>query len=460
VKVDKSNLLIILWLAIPLGLLLGQPLLRQAGWLQSLKSVAAADSTMVEIPAGDFVMGLTVDEAWPLNQSWRNLPDVTILHPFTREVPQLKMHLNTFFIDRYEVTNAQYRRCVEAEVCPSLSLEGTSLPNGYATDPAYDQYPVRGVLWEAANSYCRWLDKRLPTEAEWEKAARGPSGWRYPWGNEWDSQAVELLQAKPAPVGRRTIDSSPYGVMDLAGNAPEWMADRFYLYPGNPAAHLHTSVAAAGAKVVRGAAYSQLLAISAMRTPMFPNAPTYPVGFRCAQGAPPLALMLSTPQAGKPAPGTHVDLAGMVYIEAGEFVMGRNDIAPHEGRSEEKPAHSIYLDSYYIDQYEVTVSDYADFLNALGGHIWRCQGYSCAWQKEDGSFAQAGLRLVEGRYEAEPGYETIPVAYVAWPAAADYCAWAGKRLPTEAEWEKAARGTDGRVYAADRAHRTEVPRVS
>ena len=120
---------------------------------------------------------------------------------------------------------------------------------------------------------------------------------------------------------------------------------------------------------------------------------------------------------------------GMVLIPAGEFQMGSNS-----GESNEKPIHSVYIDAFYMDEYEVTNAEYAAFLNAKGKHTESGK----TWLYIGG--ARARIEYVAGVYRAKAGYENHPVTGVSWYGAMAYAAWAGKRLPTEAEWEKAARG--------------------
>jgi formylglycine-generating enzyme len=184
------------------------------------------DASMVLIPAGEFYMGSDdqrVDER-----------------------PQRQVYLDAFEIDRYEVANAQYQRFVEATGRkPPLYWNGNHFLAGQA------DIPVVGIGWQDADAYCEWAGKRLPTEAEWEKACRGADGRRYPWGDEWHPnrlntwfiledldtniwdvawsflQTGQIDPGMPGlrPVGTFLEGASPYGVMDLAGNASEWVWD-------------------------------------------------------------------------------------------------------------------------------------------------------------------------------------------------------------------------------------------
>lgn len=129
----------------------------------------------------------------------------------------------------------------------------------------------------------------------------------------------------------------------------------------------------------------------------------------------------------------------MVHIPAGEFQMGSNDA---EAGSDEQPVHTVYLDAFYIDKYEVTNAEYAAFLNAKGKHI---EGGIKLFDLND---SDAHIEYVDDRYQAKAGYGNHPVIEVSWYGAMAYAEWAGKRLPTEAEWEYAARGgLTGKKYA-------------
>jgi formylglycine-generating enzyme required for sulfatase activity len=134
-----------------------------------------------------------------------------------------KVSVKAFWIDKFEVTNAQYAKFLEETKHPKPA---------YWEDPAYNQsqQPVVGVRWEDAVAYARWVGKRLPSEVEWEKAARGPDGRIYPWGDTWSSDRCNSTGKQdgfegPAPVGQFPSGASPYGVMDMVGNVWEWVGD-------------------------------------------------------------------------------------------------------------------------------------------------------------------------------------------------------------------------------------------
>ncbi len=416
------------------------------------------DVPMVEIPAGEFAMGIDPATAndryllWGRYTTGREVPGVPA---FGDEIPQLTVSLPAFHIDQVQVTNARYRRCVQAGVCGPLNLAGTHLPDDYLENPIYDDYPA-SVTWEDAGAYCQWVGKRLPTEAEWEKAARGTDGRTFPWGEEWDEARVAL---SVEPVGNRPDGTSPYDVLDMVGNLSEWTLHTFTFYPSNPLErtdkYMTFRVARGGYPTTYGRGLN-----ATTTTRLAHDSRLAPVGIRCVQGPAPAHLadvivdyrpvvpVLPTPQS--------VDLVGMVYVPAGEFIMGSPDewISEDPVRHQtESPQHVVYLDAFYVDRYEVTNEDYATFLNALGQNSLACDGHTCASvrREEDVNTSRRDVRLVEYpgmpyTYRVAEGYERYPVIGVSWYGAQVYCAWLGKRLPTEAEWEKAARGTDGRRY--------------
>ena len=166
---------------------------------------------MVFVPSGEFVMGSA-----DADQS-----------VFYDQKPQHTVYLDAFWIDKYEVTNARYQRCVAAGSCP---------PSHFAHDDRFngDRQPVVGISWGDATAYARWVGGRLPTEAEWEKAARGTDGRIYPWGNQWDGSKANTSEnglGTATDVGSYPDGASPYGALDMAGNVWEWVADWHGDYP-------------------------------------------------------------------------------------------------------------------------------------------------------------------------------------------------------------------------------------
>ena len=139
------------------------------------------------------------------------------------------------------------------------------------------------------------------------------------------------------------------------------------------------------------------------------------------------------------------DGAAMVVIPASTFMMGAVDADDLAGDAE-RPLHEVTLDSFQIDQFEVTVTQYAAFLNDIGGYVGLCNGFTCL----STGFETTNSHLINdtntGDYVARPGQENTPINNVSWHGADAYCAWVDARLPTEAEWELAARGTNGRLY--------------
>ena len=172
------------------------------------------------IPAGSFQMGCTGN-------------DPTDPYCYSDQQPLHAVTLGAYYIDKYEVTNARYKACVDAGQCLSPWNSGSFSRPSYYGNTAFNDYPVINVNWHHAAAFCTWAGKRLPTEAEWEKAARGSSGTRkYPWGNtELDcTKANTRVQnnfcvGDTSQVGAYPAGASPYGVMDMAGNVLEWVKD-------------------------------------------------------------------------------------------------------------------------------------------------------------------------------------------------------------------------------------------
>jgi formylglycine-generating enzyme required for sulfatase activity len=237
---------------------------------------------MVLIPAGPFTMG-----------SNDGLPN---------ERPEHTVTLDVYYIDRYEVTLSLYRKFLESgkrESPPTWDEEAAT---------AVGDRPAIGMRWESAAAYCQWAGKRLPTEAEWEKAARGTDGRRYPWGDMqpfvdianynrgmWVSEAITLvavtsgLEGMSVRHGLKEGGRSPFGVSHMAGNAAEWVADWYVrdYYQKSPGRN-PLGPATGGRRVLRGGSWADLP--SALRvTARFSAEPDFEdrtIGFRCAMDMP------------------------------------------------------------------------------------------------------------------------------------------------------------------------------
>ena len=410
---------------------------------------------MVLIPAGSFEMGSEDAEA------------------YANEDPVHTVHLDAFFMDTHEVTNAEFKAFVDAN--PAWQKDnieerfhdgaylnrwtGTDYPAGMA------EHPVMHVSWYAAMAYAAWAGKRLPTEAEWEYAARGGlAGKKYPWGDTItpaDANYGEHVN-DTTPVG--TYPANGYGLYDMAGNVWEWCLDAYdedFFYA---ASHDSRNPIAGGETVQelrdnfttlpterlgRGASWynsADDLRV-ARRGAGTPSLTFNSIGFRCVRDVTPATAGADIPEAedvdevgevaeketpadeGVPADDVAIDIPeGMALIPAGTFQMGSDD---PEADADEQPVHTVHLDAFYMDTHEVTNAQFKAFVDA-----------NPQWQKDniDDRFHNGNyLRHWTGT-DYPAGKADHPVRFVTWYAAMAYAEWTGKRLPTEAEWEYAARG--------------------
>jgi formylglycine-generating enzyme required for sulfatase activity len=163
---------------------------------------------MMLVPAGEFTMGSDNGD--------------------TDETPVHEPYLDAFYMDKYEVTNSLYRSCVDASACePPKSVKYVD-NRSYYDNPEFDTYPVTYLTWYMAETYCSWRGAKLPTEAQWEKAARGTDGRTYPWGEDIDCDHTNYdfyCTRDISEVGKYESGQSPFGIHDLAGNVWEWVAD-------------------------------------------------------------------------------------------------------------------------------------------------------------------------------------------------------------------------------------------
>ncbi len=241
----------------------------------ALKINSIDGAEIVLIPAGEFLMG---SDASKDPYFWG------------AEAPAHTVNLDAFWIYRTEVTQLMYSKCVEQKKCPVPVKINDPVAKQYGNS-RFDDYPIVMITWQGALAYCQWAGGRLPTEAEWEKAARGADGRLFPWGNEPDADGLANYSSNsPSPVGSYKAGSSPYGVYDMAGNVLEWVNDFFeadyYQYSplDNP-----TGSASGSRKIIRGGAFNQH-GIPGLRTvaraSRKPTDTLISIGFRCAVDAP------------------------------------------------------------------------------------------------------------------------------------------------------------------------------
>jgi formylglycine-generating enzyme required for sulfatase activity len=371
------------------------------------------ERTWITIPAGLFIMGSDPRDAAP---------------PFADEFPMHRLELPAFRISRVPVTNGQYHDFVEATGYPSPGHWDGGRPS-----IGSDNLPVTYVTWRDALAFCEWASVRLPAEVEWEKAARGPSTspdtraeearW-WPWGNALPggehchfngrAQGVAPAVQGVAPVGQFPAGASPYGVLDMAGNVWEWTSSLYRPYPYR-AGDGREDGNAPGRRVVRGGSYNHDLrqVRCAARDGMAPGVRDVYIGFR----------VVADPG---DTPRLPLDL---VEIPAGPFWMGSDLASRHSAvLPSEMPQHQLQLAGFHIARTPVTNEEYRTFVRETG-HV------APAHWRESG---------------VPRGLQPHPVTHVDWRDAQAYCDWAGVRLPTEAEWERAAAGpaTDGgpRIY--------------
>jgi formylglycine-generating enzyme required for sulfatase activity len=261
---------------------------------QAWLSLLQATPTMAWFPSGSFQMGSSSDDALQAFLQCKQEPWGHRCEPtqFADETPPRTITLSAYGLDRHEVTVRDYQRCVDAGRCKAVPYAAGAMRF------AKPDFPVSLVRWQDAASYCQFRGARLPTEAEFERAARGTTGRSYPWGNlynsklsnhgrlGWNPSSADDGFAELAPVGSFGSGTSPEGIHDLAGNVAEWVADR-YLAPYD----ISQKIDPLGPndsrlpRVVRGGSFESGAAWlrGAARVPVAEDVRSPTIGFRCAQ---------------------------------------------------------------------------------------------------------------------------------------------------------------------------------
>ena len=408
------------------------------------------DTPMALVPAGEFLRGahddtvtarmlrtcLLVDlDGKSANQATLNAKR-KLIWPELQSIldPPRDVTIEPFLIDRTQVTYAQYQRFLaevkDHQFChPEEPPNKVHTPKPGAGSPLArltdDGSPAVGLDWFDAYAYARWAGKRLPTPDEWEAAARGKQGLIYSWGNQWDASQAVPPQARDLKLGPLPVNlfapSSPCGAAAMGVNVAEW-----------------TARVTEGKVEVRGASYTDtadLYAIAFYRREVSRDQRPWNGGFRCVAAV----------------EAEVKDKDSMVRVEGGTYRLGGEtspllDLLRSLGKDNPhnvvmlmtgQPGR-VHLKGFHIDLYEVSNEDYGKFL---------------AWIQKTADHSNCHPDEPEGKDHTPAHWDDAkfnaprqPVVGVDWLDAYAYAAWAGKRLPTADEWEKAARGTDGRLY--------------
>ena len=290
-KIKHSCLIIV-------GLFLGVCINFAVAEVSKVAQQVLATIEWISIPEGAFLMGSTPEEAKAAYEDAKLRSSMLEQHTFDAELPQHQVYLSAYEISRYEITNAQYRAFIEATQRPT--------PRGHDGEETWadetlndDTQPVVGVTWFDAQAFAEWIGGSLPTEAQWERAARGTKARVYPWGDTPPKARQHANFARrynrPMPVGQFPKGESPNGIADLAGNVWEWCLDEY-----SPTTYQENSKGVSEnplnlrfrdvlrARVIRGGAWDVGRAFlrSSLRFKFYPLDSTHTIGFRVVRPRP------------------------------------------------------------------------------------------------------------------------------------------------------------------------------
>ena len=364
-----------------------------------------------------------------------------------------KVYVSDFYMDKCEVTNEAY--CQFLNEMGNKTEEGAAWLNindsfgkivkqdgTYIPVEGFANHPVGGIAWYGARAFAIWAGKRLPTEAEWEYAARGGNkskGYIYSGSDNIGEVAEYRWRLRNATKETYAVGikkPNELEIHDMSGNVWEWCADWYsdYYYMESPYKNPR-GPKTGNSRGMRGASWDSYFEFyeCTRRYNGSPNYGPFDCGFRCVRSVedslknyipkktPDVGkndsladrkIMLNKKSSSKTKTVEKITTTNedMVFIPGGEFLMGSND-----GQNNEKPVHKVNISGFYMDKYEVTVAKYEKFVNATG-------------------------HRKPGHWSEQLQHPNRPVVYVNWNDAYAYAKLAGGRLPTEAEWEYAARG--------------------
>jgi iron(II)-dependent oxidoreductase len=405
---------------------------------------------VVYVPGGCFEMGSAEEQIEALRAECEAECKTCDCNWYDNEGPAHEVCVDGFWISKTEVTNAQYRRCVQVGACSEPRNKT------YYDNPRYNSHPVVNVSWYQASEYAQWMGGRLPTEAEWEYAARGPGGKRYPWGNtepncDLANFAYDCKGGK-TEAGSFTAGASWVGALDMAGNVWEWTHTLYHNYPYDEKDGRENTSDMRSCRVLRGGTWGMWSYLNGnthatLREGVQPGRVNNFIGFRFVQPetkdnnfgevqrpthAPPDDPPdVSDPTSEQPSIQPHAELPDsiiatleasphmqeangvmMIYVPGGCFMMGSN-----ESKKFDAPAHEVCVSPFWISRNEITFGQYRECVK------WEvCEPLVGIPNSED------------------PAYDDYPAVGMTWHQAYDYARWLGGNLPTEAQWEYAARG--------------------
>jgi len=382
------------------------------------------------------------------------------------ETPQHIVALGSFYISKYEITNKEFCRFLNdygSEKVKQGKYWGEKMiywsdeegrdwgihktKKGWLPSKGYENYPVVYVTWYGANEYCKWKGGSLPTEAQWEYAARGgnqSNDYKFIGSNDANEVAWydDNSDKRTHEVG--TKKPNELGIYDMGGNAYEWCLDYYDKYYYRKSRKIDpVNLKKSRNKVIRGGSYynGKGSVWPCWRAQDLLNAYYSNFGFRiCFNGSfteskkKNLVEKKKIVITKKYIPKS-VKFA-MVFVKGGTYIMG-------EDSSNLYVAHKVRLNDFYISNLEITNEQYCNFLNAIGfadkDYVTN-RRYTMIKTSNNFKGSNWGIQKVGNKWKPVKGYKNHPVVFVSWIGANAYCFWAGGRLPTEAEWEYVARG--------------------